>query len=215
MEALVNCEYSGVMRDKLEDRGIDAWSCDLEDTESHQTKRSGKHIIGDAVYVAYEFSWVFMMAHPPCTYLTISQAWTYKYPDRFPGRERYRDEAIRFFKLLWEAPIPLIGIENPVPMSQLTKEVGKYSQIVQPYQFGDDASKRTCLWLKGLPYLEHTDYVEPRIFNGKSRWGNQTDGGWNKLGPSKTRSKDRSRTYEGIAEAIADQWSPVIKSYRS
>jgi hypothetical protein len=115
------------------------------------------------------------------------------------------DEALEFVRLLLDASIPRIALENPV--SCISSRIRKPDQIIQPYNFGHDASKKTCLWLKGLPLLRDTGpYVEPRIVNGKPRWGNQTDSGQNKLPPSADRWKLRSKTYTGIADAMAQQW---------
>jgi hypothetical protein len=114
-------------------------------------------------------------------------------------------EALDFIRLLLGAPIPRIAIENPVGC--ISTQIRKPDQIIQPYMFGDDASKQTCLWLKNLPALISTETVEPRIIDGKKRWGNQTDSGQNKLPPSLDRWKIRSTTYAGIAKAMADQWN--------
>ena len=115
------------------------------------------------------------------------------------------EDALAFVRLLMDAPILRIAIENPV--SVISSRIRKPDQIVQPWMFGHDASKKTCLWLQGLPPLRPTRIVEPRIVNGKKRWGNQTDSGQNKLAPSADRWKIRSETYEGIARAMAEQWS--------
>jgi hypothetical protein len=117
------------------------------------------------------------------------------------------EDALDFVKLLMDAPIPKIALENPV--SVISSRIRKPDQIVNPYEFGHDASKKTCLWLKNLPKLIATDFVEPRIINGRKRWGNQTDSGQNKLAPSDDRWKIRSATYEGIAKAMAEQWGSV------
>jgi len=114
------------------------------------------------------------------------------------------EDALAFVRRLMDAQIPRIAIENPV--SIISSRIRKPDQTIQPHQFGHDASKRTCLWLKGLPLLRPTAFVEPRIVDGRMRWGNQTDGGQNKLSPSADRWKERSRTYEGIANAMAAQW---------
>jgi hypothetical protein len=114
------------------------------------------------------------------------------------------DAALDFVRLLMGAPVPRIAIENPV--SIISTRIRKPDQIIQPYWFGHDASKRTCLWLKGLPLLQTTEYVEPRIIEGRARWANQTDSGQNKLAPSATRWQERSKTFEGIAAAMAAQW---------
>jgi hypothetical protein len=142
-----------------------------------------------------------MIAHPPCTYLCSSGLHWNK---RTPGRAAKTEEALEFVQLLMDAPIPKIAIENPIGC--ISTRIRKPSQIIQPYHFGDDASKFTCLWLKGLPHLLPTDFVEPRIVNGKRRWANQTDSGQNRLPPSADRWKIRSETYVGIANAMAKQW---------
>jgi hypothetical protein len=142
-----------------------------------------------------------MIAHPPCTYLSVSgMHWTIR-GFRDP---KLTEDALHFVKTLMDAPIPLIAIENPV--SVISTRIRMPDQIITPYQFGHDASKKTCLWLKGLPPLRPTGFVEPRMVNGKPRWGNQTDSGQNKLGPSDDRWKIRSATYQGIAKAMAKQW---------
>lgn len=114
------------------------------------------------------------------------------------------EEALDFVLLLLSAPIERIALENPIGC--ISTRIRKYDQLIQPWQFGHDASKSTCLWLKNLPHLTPTKNVPPRMVNGRPRWGNQTDSGQNKLGPSEDRWKIRSATYQGIAEAMADQW---------
>ena len=146
--------------------------------------------------------WDLMIAHPPCTYLSVSgMHWT----ARGLRDPRLTEDALEFVRMLMAAPIDRIAVENPV--SVISSRIRKPEQIVQPWQFGHDASKATCLWLKNLPTLRPTQIVEPRIINGRKRWGNQTDSGQNKLGPSADRWKIRSETFPGIAEAMADQWS--------
>lgn len=147
-----------------------------------------------------------MIAHPPCTYLSVSGLhWNKRNPERAAKTE----EALAFVQRLMDADIPHICIENPV--SCISSRIRKPDQIIQPYEYGHDASKRTCLWLKNLPPLKPTEYVDPRIVNNKARWGNQTDSGQNVLGPSPDRWKIRSKTYEGIALAMAQQWSDYLK----
>jgi len=142
-----------------------------------------------------------MIAHPPCTYLSVSgMHWT-KRGLRDP---QLTEDALEFVRLLLDAPIERIALENPV--SVISSRIRKPDQLINPWQFGHDASKKTCLWLKNLPQLQPTKIIEPRIINGKKRWGNQTDSGQNKLGPSEDRWKIRSETYKGIAEAMAQQW---------
>lgn len=195
MKVLVACEFSGIVRDAFLKKGHDAYSCDLLPTES-----DGPHFIGN-VLDFIGMGWDLMIAHPPCTYLCSSGL---HWNSRRPDRKLKTDEALYFVRQLLESSIDKICLENPIGC--IGTQIKKYDQIIQPYDFGEDASKRTCLWLKGLPLLKPTSYVEPRIVNGKKRWGNQTDSGQNKLAPSEDRWKDRSRTYCGIADAMADQW---------
>jgi len=191
MKVLVACEFSGTVRDAFRSRGHDAWSCDLLDSNSEY------HIQRDVSLVLSD-GWDLMVGHPPCTYLAVSGArW-------FKDRKQEQEEALAFVKALLEAPIEKIAIENPV--SIISSKIRLPDQIIQPYQFGEDASKKTCLWLKNLPKLVPTEYVEPKIVNGKKIWANQTPSGQNKLGPSIDRWKLRSKTYQGIAEAMASQW---------
>jgi hypothetical protein len=142
--------------------------------------------------------------HPPCTYLTSAGLHWNK---RRPERQVCTDDAVEFVRRLAECPVPRIAIENPIGC--LSTRFRKPDQIIQPYQFGDDASKATCLWLKGLPRLNPTGRVPGRIVNGKERWANQTNSGQNKLPPSPDRWALRSLTYPGIAAAMADQWGTV------
>lgn len=145
--------------------------------------------------------WDLMVAHPPCTFVCSSGL---HWNSRVEGRQAKTEAALKFVELLMNAPIAKIAIENPIGC--ISTRIRKYDQIIQPWQYGEDASKATCLWLKGLPLLTPTDPIEPRIVNGKKRWANQTDSGQNRLGPSPDRWKIRSATYEGIAAAMADQW---------
>lgn len=215
MRVLIGCEYSGVVRNAFLDRGHDAWSCDLLDTE-----QPGPHITGDVLKILDE-GWDLAIFHPECTYLTIAAEWAYGpgpyhqkvKPETLVGEARVqaRREAIAFVKTLWAAPIYKIAIENPIGVLSREENLGKPSQIIQPHQFGHDASKATCLWLKNLPQLIPTDRVAPRIVqdkNGKlrERYANQTDSGQNKLTPSADRWKDRARTYSGIAKSMSEQW---------
>jgi hypothetical protein len=202
MKVLVACEYSGVVRDAFRRAGHSAWSCDLFPTDeaSHFAKY---HFQKDVLSVIRTAGWMFdlLIAHPPCTYLCSSGLHWNK---RTPGREQMTERSIRFVLALMAAPIERIAIENPI--GRISTAVRKPEQIIQPWQFGEDASKATCLWLKNLPVLKPTKLVEPRIVNGKKRWSNQTDSGQNRLGPSPDRWRERSKTYLGIAEAMADQW---------
>lgn len=195
MKVLVACEYSGRVRDAFIGGGHDAMSCDLLPTDA-----SGPHYQGDVRDVLGD-GWDLMVAHPPCTYLTVAgMHWT----TRGLRDPKLTEEALAFVLLLLGAPIPKIALENPV--SIISSRVRKPDQIIQPHQFGEDASKATCLWLKGLPTLQPTEHVPPRIVNGRKRWANQTDSGQNRLGPSADRWKIRSATYPGIAKAMARQW---------
>jgi hypothetical protein len=196
MRVLVACESSGVVRDAFRARGHFAMSCDLLPSE-----QPGPHHQGDVRELLGQ-EWDLLIAHPPCTYLSVSgMHWT----TRGLRDPKLTEDALDFVRLFMDAPIERIAIENPV--SVISSRIRKPDQIIQPYQFGHDASKKTCLWLKGLPLLKPTQMVEPRSVNGKQRWGNQTDSGQNKLPPSKDRWKLRSKTYEGIADAMAAQWS--------
>ena len=195
MRILVACEYSGRVRDAFVALGHDAWSCDLLETEV-----LGNHYRGD-VRDMLEQEWDLLIAHPPCTYLSVSgMHWT----TRGLRDPKLTEDALDFVRLLMNAPVPQIAIENPV--SVISSRIRKPDQIINPYQFGEDASKKTCLWLKGLPLLTPTEIIAPRVIGGKKRWGNQCDSGQNNLGPSEDRWKVRSRTYEGIAKAFAAQW---------
>lgn len=195
MKILVACEYSGAVRDAFIAKGHEAVSCDLLPTD-----RPGPHYQGDVTDILYD-GWDLMVAHPPCTYLSVSgMHWT----RRGLRDPQLTEDALDFVKLLLDAPIEKIALENPV--SVISSRIRKPDQIINPWQFGHDASKKTCLWLKNLPLLVPTDIIEPRIIDGKKRWGNQTDSGQNRLAPSEDRWKIRSETYAGIAKAMADQW---------
>ncbi len=195
MRVLVACEYSGTVRDAFRARGHDAMSCDLLPTDV-----DGPHYQGD-VFDVIGNGWDLMIAHPPCTYLCSSGL---HWNGRVEGRAAKTEDALAFVRALLDAPIPRIAIENPVGC--IGTRIRKADQTIQPHQFGDDASKATCLWLKGLPLLTPTDRVPGRMVNGKARWANQTDSGQNRLAPSADRWKLRSATFPGIAAAMADQW---------
>jgi len=198
MRVLIACEYSGSVRDAFRALGHDAMSCDLLPTDVPGPHHQGdvRDVIGDG--------WDLMVAHPPCTYLSVSgMHWTV----RGLRDPQLTEDSLDFVRLLMAAPIPRIAVENPI--SVISSRIRKPDQIIQPWMFGHDASKATCLWLKGLPVLRPTWTVQPRIVNGRKRWGNQTDSGQNKLGPSADRWKVRSATYAGIANAMADQWGSL------
>lgn len=142
--------------------------------------------------------WDLMIAHPPCTYLSVSGL---HWNGHVPGRAEKTEDALRFVRMLMDAPIPHICVENPV--SCISSRIRKPNQIIQPWWFGEDASKKTCLWLKNLPLLVETDRLPG---DNQTRRANQTPSGQNKLGPSPDRWKERSKTYQGIADAMAEQW---------
>ncbi len=211
LKVAVLCEYSGIVRDEFIKAGHDAISCDLLPTE-----RPGPHYQGDVWHFLcqpqYAAGFDLIIGHPPCPKLCNSASLRLyvggkKENGIDPVRWQDMEEAAMFFKSMLHCNSPRICIENPIPHGYALERIGqKYSQIIQPYNFGEDASKATCLWLKGLPLLKNTSYFPPRIVNGKKRWSNQTDSGQNKLAPSETRSKERAQTYRGIAQAMADQW---------
>jgi hypothetical protein len=201
MRVLIACEYSGRVRDAFIRAGHDAMSCDLLPTDV-----AGPHYQGDVTDIIND-GWDLMVAHPPCTYLSVSgMHWT----TRGLRDPQLTEDALAFVQLLLDAPIERIALENPI--SVISSRVRKPNQIINPYEFGHDASKKTCLWLKNLPPLISTERVEPRIVitpSGKpaKRWGNQCDNyGQDKLPPSADRWKIRSATYQGIADAMAAQW---------
>ena len=180
MRVLVGCEFSGIVRDAFAARGHDAWSCDLLPTEA-----PGRHLQCD-VRELLDDEWDLAIFHPPCTYLASSGARWWK------GRQQEQREAIAFVRCLLAAPISRIALENPV--GRLSTVIRKPEQIIQPWMFGDEATKTTCLWLTNLPLLQPTQIMSHRP---QLCW---------RMGPSATRSKQRSGTYRGIAEAMAQQW---------
>lgn len=196
MRVLVGCESSGRVRDAFRARGHDAWSNDLLPCAGDPKF----HIVGDVLEILNE-GWDLAIFHPPCTYLCSSGLHWNK---RVPGRAEETEAAIAFCRKLLEAPIAKKALENPIGC--LSSRIRKPDQIIQPHQFGEDASKATCLWLENLPKLTSTQHVPPRIVGGKKRWANQTDSGQNRLGPSEDRWSIRSLTYQGIANAMASQW---------
>lgn len=227
MKVLVLFESSGTVRNAFTSRDHDAYSCDLLPSET-----AGKHFQCD-FRDPLELRWDLIIAHPPCTYLSVSGLHWNKRGRMVDGRPRAEltAEALDVVRLLMSHPCQRIAIENPIGC--VSTRIRKPEQIIQPYQFGADASKATCLWLKGLSPLRHTDYIAPRWVCcglpldietvGKygcanchgtrkplPRWSNQTDSGQNKLGPGPTRWRERSRTYPGIASAMAGQWGESL-----
>jgi len=183
MKILVACEFSGIVRDAMIARGHDAISCDLLSTER---PNSGPHHQGDVLELIKRQDFDMMVAHPPCQHLAVSGArW-------FKGKPREQEAAIEFAQMLWRAPIERIALENPI--SILSTHIRKPDQVIQPWQHGHGEVKATCLWLKGLPKL-----VPSNIVHGR-------EARVHKMGPGPDRWKERSRTLQGIADAMADQW---------
>ena len=186
MRVLVACEYSGTVRDAFIARGHDAISCDLLPTDSH-----GPHYQGD-VFDIIEMGWDLMIAHPPCTYLCNSGVcWLHKDITRWPKMF----DGANFFKRLLMAPVDRIAIENPIQHKYARQIIGvPQCQTIQPWMFGHGETKATCLWLQNLPKLKPTNIVDGR------------EQRLHKLPPSADRWKIRSKTYQGIADAMAEQW---------
>lgn len=180
MNVLIACEFSGIVREAFRAKGHNAWSCDLLPTEI-----AGKHMQGDVLQILNR-NWDLMIAHPPCTHLAVSGArW-------FKDKLQEQAAALQFVQQLLDAPIAKIALENPV--SIISSRIRKPDQIIQPWQFGHGETKATCIWLKGLPLLQPTCIVsgrEPAV---------------HMMAPSADRWKNRSRTYQGIADAMAEQW---------
>ena len=203
MKVLVACEFSGAVRDAFIGGGHEAMSCDLLPNET-----PGPHYQGSVMDILND-GWDLMIAHPPCTYLTLTGNKWFKpeFAERFPTRQKDREDAIEFFMALANAPIPKIAIENPIGI--MSSRWRKPEQIIQPWQYGHETTKATCLWLKGLPPLKPTNIVSKgevvvsKSGNRMSRWYYETS----KL-PIKggIRAKARSVTFQGIADAMADQW---------
>lgn len=184
MDVLVACEFSGKVRDAFINQGHNAWSCDIVDTD-----KPGNHIKGNVLKYLNN-DWDVLIAFIPCTYLCFAGI---RWNVNNLKRQQETIKAIEFFKTIWNAPINKIAIENPVGV--IPKHTGvKWSQMIHPWQFGHEEEKRTCLWLKNLPLLKPTrimDKREQRVF---------------KMSPSKNRSKLRSVTFNGVADAMASQW---------
>lgn len=198
MRILVACERSGAVRRALRARGHDAISCDLEPADD-----GGEHIQGDAIEELGR-SWDMVLAFPPCTYLSVSGLhWNVRRPERAELTAR----AAQFFLAFTSLSCPW-AIENPIGcMNRLYR---RPDQILQPYDFGDDASKATCLWLNGLPRLTPTRRVGGRMVGGRERWANQTDSGQNRLTPAPDRAARRALTFPGVAAAMAEQWTAAL-----
>lgn len=185
MRVLVACEFSGVVRRAFRSLGHEAWSCDLLEAEDS----SPYHFKMDVLNGILTHGWNLLIAHPPCTFLAVSGArW-------FKDRQKEQDEALRFVAQLLAAPIPRIALENPI--SVISTQIRKPDQIIQPWMFGEGETKATCLWLKGLPQLIPTEIVSGRVARV------------HRESPGPERWKNRSRTYEGIASAMAQQWGDL------
>lgn len=206
MKVLIACEESQRVCAAFRAKGHDAFSCDIQPCSGGHPEW---HIRGDALATLYSQSWDLLIAHPPCTYLTASSAVRLFNPDH-SIKDKLREQkgwaAREFFLELLNAPVPMVAVENPVPLKHFN--LPDYSQIIEPYMFGDPWKKRTCLWLRGLPDLEGTDLVEPL-----GLWVGSTSGrfGTGRIKstyvlPSHRDQKTRSKTFPGIAKAMADQW---------
>ena len=181
MRVLIACEFSGIVREAFKKKGHDAWSCDLLPTDI-----LGQHIQGDILDILND-GWDLMIAHPPCTHLAVSGArW-------FKDKKKEQVEALGFVQTLLDAPIKKTALENPI--SVISTKIRKPDQIIQPWQFGHGETKATCLWLKNLPKLEPTKIVSGR------------EARVHKMPPGPNRWKERSRTFQGIADAMANQWN--------
>lgn len=181
MRVLVACEFSGTVTSAFLDCGHDAWACDLIPCELPVP-----YYCGDVRDLLYDGDWDTMLAFPPCTYLAVSGARWWK------DRQEEQHKALEFIQTLMDAPIPRIAIENPI--GKISTAIRKPDQIIQPWMFGHGETKATCLWLKGLPLLKPTKVVDGR------------EARVHRMSPGPNRSKDRSRTYVGIASAMAEQW---------
>ena len=206
MKILIACEESQTVCKAFRELGYEAYSCDI-------LPCSGGHPewhLQENISAILQSDWDLMIAHPPCTRLTVSANKWYKeeYRNRFPNIMQERQNAIDFFLMLVNSDIPKIAIENPVGI--MSTRYRKPDQIIQPYMFGDAERKTTCLWLKNLPKLIPTDIVEPELYTYKN---GKTDGMWHvktmKL-PKEERSRIRSITFDGIANAMAEQWGKCL-----
>jgi hypothetical protein len=222
VRVLIGYSACPLTREAFASRGHDVWTCDLLPARDGHPQ----HFQCDIWEVARD-RWDMAIFHPMCTYLTCSASWAFEDPDfeRYPGvgyhqkvkpetltgsaRREAREAALDNFRRLLALPYPK-AIENPAP-SFVSKAIRPPDQTIQPYDFGDDASKRTGLWLDRLPPLLPTRRVPGRIVNGKERWANQTDSGQNRLPPGEDRWLERSKTYPGIAAAMGDQWGEPIR----
>lgn len=199
MRVLVACEFSGIVRDAFAARGHNAWSCDLFPSERGHPhyQCSIEHIL------SCKHEWDLMIAHPPCTFLTIAaNKWMKpEYESKYPTRKQDREDAAKFFMDLYNAPIAKVCVENPIGV--MSTMFRKPDQVIQPWMFGHGETKATCLWLRGLPKLIPTHakndmFQEPEPKEREQRL--------HRLPPGPDRWKERSRTFQGIANAMAEQW---------
>jgi hypothetical protein len=192
MKILIACEESQTVCKAFRAKGHEAYSCDIQPCSGGHPEW---HIQGDAIKEAYSGKYDMMIAHPPCTYLSVAGA-GHLYPKSILNQDRYKKglEAKDFFMQLYNAPIAKTVVENPLPFKVFN--LPEYTQTIHPYHFGEPFMKRTCLWIKGLPSLKHTNVVEG-VPTSKAKW-------YNKGG--KERQKNRSKFWQGIADAMADQW---------
>lgn len=205
MKVLIACEFSGIVREAFRKRGHDAWSCDLLPTEI-----PGNHIQDDVLKHLGE-GWDLMIAHPPCTFLASSGA-KWLYDSRYPNRKQDQCKSMEFVRQLANAPIHRIAIENPVGC--ISREWRQPDQIIQPYFFGDEAQKSTCLWLKNLPPLQHAaeaDWFTKKTHVGKgamhiTKSGRKIPAWYSLLAVNPNRQKLRSKTFPGVAQAMSEQW---------
>lgn len=209
MKVLVACEFSQIVTEAFIKRGHFAMSCDLLPPEKNYP-----HYQGDILDVLSNHwdEYDLMIAHPPCTYLTLAgNRWMKpEFESLYPTRKQDRQETIDFFIFLMEAPIPRIAVENPIGI--MSRVYRKPDQIIQPFQFGDNVRKPTCLWLKGLPPFFPTRIVEPKLHTNKN---GHTDSCFHYYSfnlPKAERAKYRSRTFQGIADAMAEQWGNSVES---
>lgn len=224
---LVLFEQSGVIRDTFNRYGWAAMSVDLMPTMSKRDAPNCWHSKGDVVEVVNRLLGMMspddidlVIAHPPCDYLTTSAAWAFTdgpyhqkvKPGTLTGAARRdaRDEALKMVDWLWQLPFKNLAIENPQGVINTMLPHMPKPQYIQPYEYGHNASKRTGLWKRGLPDLVPTHRVQGRLVNGKERFDNQTDSGQNRLSPSDSRAIDRAITYQGIADAMVQQWSEFL-----
>lgn len=200
MRVLIACEFSGTVRRAFRALGHEAWSCDLMPAED-----GGEHYQADCRDV-WHMGWDLIVAHPPCTYLTVSgNKWMKpEFSAKFPDRQQHREDAVSFFMQCYSAPAPMVAVENPIGI--MSTRFRPPDQVIQPWMFGHGETKATCLWLRGLPLLAPT-HLDNDLFAPPAP--SERAQRLHKLPPSADRWKLRSKTYEGIAQAMAHQWGQV------